>query len=138
MTRHKDWEQRLNRCIAEARTRTFAWGEFDCAKWVCEVIEALTEKDCYAEFRGSYRSIYSAVRVVKRYGSIAELAAAVARQFGLAEIPLNQAGRGDVVLVHEDKYDSLAIVEGLHALGASDKGVAHVRRKFWKKAWKVD
>jgi hypothetical protein len=137
MTRHKDWEQRLNRCIAEAKTRSFAWGEFDCARWVCEVIEALTGKDCYADFRGSYRSIYSAVRVVKPYGSIAELAAAVASQFGLVEIPLNLAGRGDVVLVHENKYDSLAIVEGLHALGVSERGVVHVPRKFWKKAWQV-
>jgi hypothetical protein len=135
--RHEDWEQRLNRCIAEARTRSFAWGEFDCAKWVCEVIETLTGKDCYAEFREKYCDRASMVRAIREYGSLAELAEQVAKEYELREVPVKLAGRGDVVLVNGE-FNSLAIVDGVYALGASHKGLARVPRKSWLKAWKVD
>jgi hypothetical protein len=138
MTRHEDWEQRLNGCIAEAKTRSFAWGTHDCCTFVCEVIQALTGRDVYEKFREKYSDRASMVAAIREYGSLAQLAEQVAKEYELEEVPVKLAGRGDVVLVNEGKYDSLAIVEGTHAAGASHKGLALVPRKLWLRAWKVN
>jgi hypothetical protein len=78
-------------------------------------------------------------KVIREYGStLSELTAKVAAQSHLQPIPLRHARRGDVVLVNEGKFNSLAVVEGVYALGAAEHGLARVSRKHWKLAWKVD
>jgi hypothetical protein len=92
----------------------------------------------YEKFREKYSDRASMVAAIREYGSLAQLAEQVAKEYELEEVPVKLAGRGDVVLVNEGKYDSLAIVEGTHAAGASHKGLALVPRKLWLRAWKVN
>jgi hypothetical protein len=137
--RLKQWESNLARCIASARSRKFAWSEHDCAKFVCECIQAVTGADVYSAFRGRYTDRRSMVKVIREYGAaLSELASTIAQQSGLQPIPLSLARRGDVVLVNEGKFNSLAVVDGVYALGAAERGLARVPRKHWKLAWKVD
>lgn len=136
--RHHDWRERLGRAIAEASSRQFEWGRFDCALHVCDCVKAITGVDPAETFRGTYSDEAGAAAV--HGDSLQEFVAKIAKQLELPEISPTMAQRGDVVHVDNGTTQGALGIVGLDArfaVCASDKGLVMVRLHRWKRAWKV-
>lgn len=140
MERHHDWPIRLGRIIESARELSFEWGVLDCALHVCNCIRAITVEavDPAAQYRGVYSDEAGAQNI---FGSdLAGFAAATAAALGMPEVAVTFAGRGDVVFIDNDTaYGALGVValDGRFASCMSDKGLAFIPMRRWKRAWRV-
>lgn len=130
--RRDDWPERLDESITAARDRPFAWGEHDCVLFTASAVEAMTDVDHAAAWRGEYNSEMGALRVLRKCG-FATTAEAAISIFGEA-IALLLAQRGDVMLWR----GALGICTGTHAAFMTPEGL-----DFWPiadcdAAWRVD
>lgn len=142
MNRYSDWAERLEAYLFLQSGRKFQYGAFDCCLFVCDAVSVMTGVDPAREFRGQYDSMDSAAALIRKYGqrSVAGIAGAVAASFGMREIAMARAGRGDVVLVKRGKAGSslgLVALDGAHVLVPGAAGVGKVPRMAGTRAWAV-
>lgn len=139
--RYENWPGIFEAQIKDATDRIFAWGEFDCCLWACDVIEAMTGRDPAETFRDKYKSKRGAYGQLKRQhgGGVAEAAVAIYERMGFQEIHKNFAQRGDVVLVETPDGDALAIWTGAYCVlpSALVPGLARLGIGDVLKAWRV-
>lgn len=134
MTRNLDWPERLNEIVNHHLTAPFAWGVSDCGILFADVSKALTGFDPLKGMR-RYRTKTGALKTLKRkgYASVAEL---VADKF--EEIPLSEAGRGDLGLPEViDNLTSPAVITGGQAVSKNENGRVIIPRSLIKRAFKV-
>jgi hypothetical protein len=110
--RPEGWELRLAAVIEAARLRPFAWGEFDCATFASEVVEAVAGRSIDMTWRGRYSTKYGARRYLARQG-YQSFADAVSARLGPPLSSPELAQRGDIVLLGDD---ALGVCTGLAAL----------------------
>lgn len=137
--RAEDWPQRLGAVIEGARTRTFAYGTFDCALFAADCVLAMTEVDYAAELRG-YKSKLDAYRIVVGYGSLEAMITAL---LGREPKHPSRAGRGDVVLATIDlepgeSGDCIGICVGPKCVFPRPVGVRLTPRTVIRLAWSID
>src|ERR1017187_6391175 len=96
MKRLPNWRIPLAQQFEQGKSRTFAWGTFDCAMFACDCVFAQTAEDPAIEFRGKYANEAEP----QALGSLTELAERITAKFGMSEIAPGHAGRGDLVLIH--------------------------------------
>jgi hypothetical protein len=115
MKRLRDWQSRLQACLAERRSRPFAWGSQDCALVAADGVIAVTGFDPAADLRGTYSTAAAATRVIEAHGGLAALAAARMGE----EVSPRHAIAGDVGLLINAGRECLAIFGGAmwHAPG---------------------
>lgn len=106
--RFRDWQSRLQACLAERRLRAFDWGVHDCCLFPCDGVLAMTGHDPAADVRGTYNTERGAMRIVKRLGGMRAIAAS---RFG-AEVPVLMAQVGDIGLLPLEGRESLALCGG--------------------------
>jgi hypothetical protein len=70
-----DWQLRFAALIEQHQATPFAWGVFDCATFAADVVKAVTGRDIYADLEIAYADEKSALRWLKKNGSLRELAA---------------------------------------------------------------
>jgi hypothetical protein len=109
LTRLRDWQSRLDRCLHERRTIAFAWGSNDCALFAAACVEAETGQDLAADLRG-YASETAALRIIAEHGG---LEAIVTARLGKPVSPM-LARVGDVGLVRVQAGECLAVCGGYH------------------------
>ena len=104
LRRIEGWEGRLADFVAQAVTRPFLWGDFDCCLMPCEAVQVITGADPAGPLRGRYRTARGALRVLKGYGGggLVEAAEKIAAGLEAPEVPVNFARRGDVLLITGD------------------------------------
>lgn len=107
--RHRDWQSRLQACLAERRTRAFEWGRHDCCLFVCDCVLAMTGHDPAADVRG-YTTERQAMRIVRQLGGMQAIASS---RFG-EQVPVLMAQVGDVGLLELEGRQSLALCGGSH------------------------
>ncbi|PLX36990.1 MAG: hypothetical protein C0605_07945 [Hyphomicrobiales bacterium] len=132
--RKPDWPSRMLDILDEHVERPFAWGVSDCGILFADAVVAQTGFDPLAGMRG-YRTKAGALRVLRRAGfaSVAELVAA-----RFEEIPLAQAGRGDLGLPEvADALTSPAVITGALAVSKDENGPVTLSRSLIKRAFKV-
>lgn len=132
MKRIHDWPERLAAHIAAARDARFEWGKFDCAMFASDAIRAMTGFDLAADFRGQYSDEAGARAKLPRALTYANSV--------LSPIALGFARRGDLLITANGSADpGFAIIglDGRSALCACDRGLLHVARPRWIKAWRV-
>ena len=113
MTRFHDWPERLARFLEDAKL--IEWPGESCGEFCAAAIETVTG--------------------VRFSTGFADPEAGVAAA-GLEEIPVNRAGRGDLVL--HDRGLAIVGTDPRYAWGpAEDGGLAPVRTLRCRKAWKV-
>ena len=61
--RFYDWQERLDAAMNRAKSQMFSYGEFDCALFAADCVQAITGADYAAELRG-YDSKVAAYRVL--------------------------------------------------------------------------
>lgn len=133
LVRHNDWQWRLAAYIDEVRTRSFIWGQHDCALFAAGAIAAMTGHDLAAGWRRKYCSSRGAARVLRRegYRDVAALAAAF-----LSPVPPLSADIGDVAIIADpDGRPALGIVIGAHIAGAGADGLKFEPRSALRQAF---
>lgn len=132
-TRLRDWQSRLQACMAERWSRPFAWGTQDCALFAADCVSACTGVDPAADVRGTYTDALGAARVVSSHGGLAALAA---DRLG-AEVSPGLAQPGDVGLLLNEGRECLAVCTGTawHAPGAA--GLCALGPDQAMRAWRV-
>jgi len=139
--RADNWEQKLGEYIASIERKPFSWGTHDCALSVCDAALAMTGVDMATEFRGKYSTALSAVRAIRNFcgGNLEDLAAKVSEQFGLQEVPVLMAQRGDVCVHYTEHGPALGFVgmDGWLVLYPGSEGVTRVPLDQCERAWRV-
>jgi len=129
--RAEGWEERLAALIADAQTRTFVWGQHDCATFAFEVRATLTGDDSPCPWAGRYTTAAGSERWLKRSG-LGSMEEAVTHRLGPPEPPL-MAQRGDIVL-HDG---ALGVCIGRDALFLTPDGMTPRPMADIKTAWRV-
>lgn len=154
---HPHWQELLHNYFLRRENEAFKWGTMDCCLFACDAVLELTGVDMAADFRGHYDSLLSAVRVMKSFtaedlntkehdeeedGS-SEFVEAVAVKafagFGLEEVPVLMAQRGDMLLLDSPLGKGLGILglRGTHAHCAGQDGVIDVPLQECLRAWRI-
>jgi Domain of unknown function (DUF6950) len=132
MQRFRDWATRLEAFLGSGPAREFRYGEFDCCLFVCDAIYVMTGADPAELFRGRYSNRRQARKLLARAGGVA----AVAARYGLPEIPVPLAGRGDVLLMKPSALGLVAL-NGRDALVLTDAGIGRRAAAGALRAWRV-
>jgi hypothetical protein len=98
--RQDGWDMRLRACLEASARTPFAWGRFDCCRFMGMAVQAQTGCDPMAQWP-RYRSARGAAASIRKAGhaDMAEAIAALMARCGFAEIAPAYAQRGDVVLL---------------------------------------
>jgi hypothetical protein len=140
MKRVDNWPEKLTEYVESRRAEPFEWGRNDCMLFAADGISVLTGVDLVPELRGSYSTqIGAARRIVEVYGtaSLAGAAECFAEKWGIEEISIKFAGRGDVVLCANSGNPCLAICIGLHAVSAGPNGMLRLPMSDTLRAWRT-
>lgn len=149
LLRSRDWAKRLDTFLCANWNRRFQYGEWDCAIFVAEAIEATTGHNPATHWEslyGAYRNGVGARRMIRRLsGNTGLLGAAMnlcAEYYNMPEIAPEMAGRGDVVLVSNTERGGplLALVglTGLDLIATGATGLVRLGpREMASRAWRV-
>lgn len=140
--RHKDWENRLNAYIGEARDRPFEWGQHDCILFACSAVEVMTGIDHALSYRGQYSDKRGAARMLAELGE-GTLLRTIDSCFERKAV--SHAVRGDLVWFEGSAGVCLgnmaAFVGEEHLVEkagvAAREGLITIPRRCWEKAWSV-
>lgn len=110
--RRQDWPERLARYLSESEKKSFEWGVHDCALFVSGALQAMTDEDPAAPYRGSYRSARGALSILRALSGT-EVLDSLPGRF-LPSLPVSEsAQRGDICAVRltrspegEDGFDA--------------------------------
>lgn len=135
MIRFADWPERLDAFIAEAQTRVFEYGRWDCGHFVCDAAIAITGVDPGKEWRARYNGPVSAARrlIERGFDGPADWADHVIGQ----RIGLAYARRGDWVLAHETGQAAFGICLGRDAAFLRPSGLTYRRTLSCPIAWPI-
>ena len=140
-----NWPELFSAYLRECQTRPFAWGEFDCCLFACDAIKLMTGIDPAENFRGRYNDVHSALEVIATHGGdLEQLAATVAAQYGLEEVPVNFAQTGDIVVINNVETDMGKDRPMLGVMGSDGRplipieaGLASVPRESVTRAFRI-
>jgi hypothetical protein len=154
---HPHWQELLHNYFLRRQNEAFKWGSMDCCLFACDAVLELTGVDLAQDFRGKYDSALSAVREMKIFTAdvpisrspdspitnsedlVEAVAVKVTAQFGLEEVPVLMAQRGDVVLLSSPLGKGLGLLglRGTHVHCAGPDGVVDVPLSECLRAWRI-
>jgi hypothetical protein len=124
LTRRADWPERLAEVVAQANDRPYVLGEWDCLRFSCAVIEAMTGHDYWPQF-GGYKTKRQALVTIVRIAPT--LGAAVTKVLEYASSSPLAARRGDLMLYRDSAgEDHLGIALGDTVAVLGPDGLLHV------------
>lgn len=137
VTRLPDWEGRLERFFEACESRRFRYGTFDCCLFGADAIREETGQDPMANLR-IYRGMEEARRLLKSLGGLERAIADSAATFGLKEIPVLMARRGDLVLLGgRTAAAGILGLDGRMARFPDRQGLRLVPVELCRRAWRV-
>lgn len=134
MKRLRDWQSRLQACLAERRARPFAWGSQDCALFAADCVDACTGVDPAADLRGTYSTAAAAARVIEAHGGLASIAA---DRLG-KEISPRLARVGDVGLLMNGGRECLGVCIGAMWQAPAESGLCVLPPSHALRAWRIE
>ncbi|HLH35992.1 MAG TPA: hypothetical protein VKX41_15070 [Alloacidobacterium sp.] len=144
LTRKKHWDTRAFHDFLMSRAATpFQWGVHDCALFAADGIQAITDVDIAADFRGKYTDeagAFAAIKSIAGGATVADAAAYCMHKRGIPELqhPL-MAQRGDLVVVNESGrlIAGLVHLSGRHIVVAGEDGLKRLPITSIVRAWHV-
>jgi len=131
--RKPNWPEILFEELAKMAKREFIRGECDCCLFAADIVLAMTGEDYAAAYRGKYKTKKGAASALRKYGG-----GTIETSIPLDEIPVNYAGRGDLVLADLPNGPAVGICIGaIAAFKAAGKGLAYIPITECRMAWKV-
>ena len=142
ITRTGAWQSELSAYLVACAHRPFRYGLLDCGLFVADAVRTMTGVDVAAELRGRYENraqAFAAVRALCGAASIAAAADYFAAEFGILEIPVTRAQRGDAVQLRTGRHASLGIVamHGTEILTPYAAGILRLPLSHATRAWRI-
>jgi uncharacterized protein DUF6950 len=137
--RLEGWEGRLVAAIEAARARPYELGAWDCFRFACSCVEALTGVNRWGEFAGRYRSRRESLALIAEHGSTFE--AAFDWFFSAQAVDVRAAQRGDIVAYRGpdgEKHLGVVTLDGTQAALLGPEGLAFVPVLTCLCAWRVE
>lgn len=134
MTRVEYWPQVLADFLAAA-DRPFCWGTWDCGLMAANCVLAMTGVDIAAEFRSRYKTARGARRVMR--GSMGEMMTRVAATYGMPEVHIRLAQRGDMVMIDTPLGEALGICTGATVACTGPDGLVFRPMARALRAWRI-
>jgi len=134
--RREGWEARLAAVLEQARARPYRLGEHDCFRVACAAVEALTGRDLWTPFAGTYRTRKQALRRIAEYGG--EFDAAASKLFGAPVSRAAFAQRGDIVKYVAAGEPHLGVCNGAEVALLTDAGLAFLPLSECMCCWRID
>jgi hypothetical protein len=136
MMRLEGWEERLAGVIAAAKVKPYVLGEFDCFCLACSTVQALTGRDLWTPWAGSYRSKHEALLRIVEFGG--DFTAAFTKLFGGAPMPMALGWRGDVCEFAEESGEQhLGIILGVNVALLGPDGLEYRPREVCRHCWRI-
>lgn len=110
LSRRADWPERLADVVGAANSRPYALGEWDCLRFACSCIHAMTDVDYWPRFAGEYTTKREALRAIARIAH--DLEAAITTTLCVSPSPTFSAQRGDLVLFKDDNGEHIGVALG--------------------------
>lgn len=135
--RRPGWEDRLADLIGSARLKPYRLGEHDCFRLACAVVEALTGRDLWSPWKGTYNSKREALRRIAAFGH--DFSAAASKLFGVERSAMEFAHRGDVCeFADESGEQHLGVVMGAKVALLGPEGLKFLPRESCRHCWRID
>jgi len=141
ITRSENWPELMSLAVSHALTRPFVPGADACIFYIADIIGAYTGVDLAADFRGKIESEKDMLRLVKShergmFGLVSDTMA----KYGVPEIEVGYAQRGDLLLVESDGRNpmlamGLRVIGGVLTVGAKGCHIVPLGRAL--AAWKI-
>lgn len=136
--RPEDWPARLDLFFKEAQTRSFAWGQHDCALWAADWLLVLGYPDALGDLRGRWSSHLGAARLLKRLGGLGTATGCRLAAIGVQTVSVAFARRGDLVLIRPSRgLDGLSICTGSRAACLAPQGITFLDKAKASVAWRI-
>jgi hypothetical protein len=113
MKRLQNWQTRLSEYLTANALTHFEYGSLDCGIFVAGAIEAMTGVDVAESLRGKYhsrREAFAEIRSLCGKATMEAVAVYLAEQYGLKEVPLSFAQRGDPVVLKKGRASTLGVI----------------------------
>jgi hypothetical protein len=142
LTRLEAWPELLHDFIEASISTPFKWGACDCCTFSANAVQAMTNTDPAAEFRGFYVDEAGSRAALKSVGcaSIEDVAEYVAAKFSmLALVSVYFAQRGDLLLYEDEHGQALGIVylNGVDGAFVGANGLYRKPVSACKRAWAI-
>ena len=142
LTRKPNWQSELSEYLCAVASMRFQYGRLDCGLFVADAIEAMTGVDTVRTLRGAYRNrteAFTAIRALCGRATMEAAAVYLTAHYGLPEVPVLSAQRGDVVQLRHGRRSSLGIIamHGTEILTPYRLGILRLPLSHATRAWRV-
>jgi hypothetical protein len=141
LTRLESWPSALSDYLLRAERTRFRYGSQDCGLFVAGAIRAMTGVDVAAMLRGYTNRTEAFTRIAALCGqpTMEAVARHLALLYGVPEIPVLCAQRGDAVLLRSGRRSSLGIVamHGTEILTPYRAGLLRLPLSHARRAWHI-
>lgn len=136
MNRVDGWHERLLRVIVMGESQPYVLGEFDCFRFACDCVSALTGlPSAWANWSSRYHDLDSALSLIEEYGGFKK---AFSMIFGDEIVTWKYARRGDICaspVVGGTRH--LGVCIGTKAVFLSESGLTEVPMSFCEWVWRI-
>ena len=136
LVRVSGWEHRLVNVIESARNRRYKIGEHDCFTFACEAVWALTGVDLYLPWKGKYKSMKEARRLINEYSGEGHTQSGN-KLFGTVPVGMSLARRGDIATFSSMGRCHLGVCTGSHVATPSKISLMFLRLDDCDFVWRI-
>jgi hypothetical protein len=124
LQRTEGWPERLATVVEQAHCQPYQLGVWDCLRFSCSAIGALTGVDFWENFNGKYSNRREALRVILSIAK--DLRTGVSKYLEVEEQPLLMSSRGDLVLFMDEEGEHLGVCLGSVVAVLGELGLVYV------------
>tara|TARA_R100001244_G_scaffold103087_1_gene76714 strand:+ start:51 stop:467 length:417 start_codon:yes stop_codon:yes gene_type:complete len=122
MKRVANWEQTFHQFLTDNKDRPFKWGEWDCISFANAAIKSITGEDVIPKAL-EWRDEKSAKITIKEYAkTLTRCVKKAALLKGFVQRLPEEAQKGDIVIISENKNRLVGICDGYAVVCPSDEG----------------
>lgn len=137
MKKKQDWEQITANFLLENKNKGFAWGKWDCCRFVNAYIYAVTGLNAIPSGL-DWKDQKSALQAISKLGNnFPETINNVFKELKLEKIKKNFAQFGDIILFKEQEH-LLGIYDGTFIHGVTDNGLQTKSIDLAKNIWRIN
>lgn len=140
--RKSNWQSELSAYLVGCAHTPFQYGSLDCGLFVAGAIRAMTGVDVAVDLRGRYRNrreAFAAIRALCGHPTMQAAADYLADVYGIPEVPVLCAQRGDAVQLRRGRASSVGIVamHGTEILTPYAAGILYLPLSHATRAWHI-
>ena len=141
LTRLEHWPSALSDYLLRTEGVRFRYGVQDCGLFVAGAIHAMTGVDVVANLRGydNRKEAFKRIAALCGHPTMEAVSVHLAALYGIPEVPVLCAQRGDAVMLRSGRRSSLGIVamHGTEILTPYRDGLLRLPLSHARRAWHI-